>query len=65
MKMLPEVSNNEIPSWLATFLRSLRGLCLRRFYGVPNRLEKMVTFQDLSDLGLVTTAEAKEQARKI
>ena len=64
MKMLPEVNNEGIPLWLATFLRSLRDVLLRRFYGHNNRLEKVVTFNDLIEMGLATKTEATEQARE-
>lgn len=64
MKMIPEVSNNGVPTWLGNFLHALRVTLLRRFYGHPNRLEKVVTFKDLVDMGVVTGAQALEQAEK-
>jgi len=64
MKIIPEVIDQGIPVWLAGFLRSLRNICLRRFYGIPNRMQKVVTFQDLVDLGITPKKEALTQAEK-
>lgn len=62
--MLPEVRGDGVPVWLARFLRALRASWQQRMQGIPDRMRKVVTFQDLVDLGLVAEDRARKQAER-
>jgi hypothetical protein len=64
MQNLPEVNHAQIPGSLAMFIRALRSGWQRRILGIPDKMQKAVTFQDLVDMNVVEYGVAKRQAEK-
>ena len=61
LPMLPDVNQSNF----IHFLRQLRTVLKCRLYGIPNPMHRVVTFNDLVELGLVSKDEARKQAVKI
>ncbi len=49
---------------LGRFLDQVYRVLMLRLYGQGDDMQRVVTFQDLVDLGLVTKAQAQSQAQK-
>ena len=60
LPMLPDVNAGNI----LQFLRQLRIVLKCRLYGMPDPMQRLVTFNDLVELGLVSVNEANKQAVK-
>lgn len=48
---------------LKTFLSQVRRLLMSKFYGVPDPIDRVVSFRDLVRLGLISEQEAQKNAR--
>ncbi|MBI9110314.1 hypothetical protein [Maridesulfovibrio ferrireducens] len=60
LPMLPDVNESN----MLHFMRQLRTVLKCRLYGIPTPMQRVVTFSDLVELGLVSEDKARKQAVK-
>lgn len=63
LPQLPEVRDG-VPPWAQNFLGVVRRILLSLAHGIPDRMGRAVTFEDLVDLGLASRDAAQRQAEK-
>lgn len=61
--LLPDVRDG-VPPWVQAFLRAVRQALMALVHGVPDRMNRAVTFRDLVEMGLAPQEVAERQAQE-